>query len=439
MKKDVIWGYLAQFLNIGSGLILIPVALRYLDSEDMGLWYLFLTMLGLAQLLEFGFQPTISRMTSYVYAGANELYAEGIPPKDKNIDYQLLYDLQQASKKLYKIVALLVLILLFFIGTVYLNTFESFGNDQKLAWFLFLFSNVINFYFTYFNGLLIGRGDQKELYRIMTISKLIMLFVSSLLLFLNYGLVSMSVGVCFSIFYSRYMLNKVYYLKHQKMKFNFNLKKDYIKVLWLASYKLGITGLGAFLIQRSSFFIVSSYFGLSTTAKYGVTFQVISVLSSLSSVLFYLNLPRFNTLQSNGDKKTLKKEVPKQIKLSLLLYTIGGAIIIFFGFDLLSFISNGMTLLDTNIIILMLIIAMLEMNHSLWAQYLTTLNIIPFAKVSIVVGIITVIASLILVNYSEYGLIGLVICQGLIQLSFSNWYWPLIAYKDLNQKTTCIK
>ena len=71
-KKDIIWGYLSQFLNIGSGIIIIPVAIKYLTTEDMGLWYLFIAIAGLAQLLEFGLQPTISRMTSYIYSGSKK-------------------------------------------------------------------------------------------------------------------------------------------------------------------------------------------------------------------------------------------------------------------------------------------------------------------------------------------------------------------------------
>ena len=100
-NSELLWAYSAQFLNVGSGIILIPIAIMFLSTEDLGLWYLFIAISSLAQLLEFGFQPTISRMTSYIYSGANELVAEGLPKKGSSISYQLLFDLIQASKLLY--------------------------------------------------------------------------------------------------------------------------------------------------------------------------------------------------------------------------------------------------------------------------------------------------------------------------------------------------
>src|SRR6266567_8101153 len=69
-RRDIYWGYAAQLLNVGAGLILLPVVVRYFSPEDVGLWFVFITLAGLAQLLEFGFQPTLARNTAYVYAGA---------------------------------------------------------------------------------------------------------------------------------------------------------------------------------------------------------------------------------------------------------------------------------------------------------------------------------------------------------------------------------
>ncbi|GIA51301.1 hypothetical protein VCSRO180_3001 [Vibrio cholerae] len=120
-KKDLLWGYLAQFLNIGSGIIIIPVAIKYLSVEDMGLWYLFIAIVGLAQLLEFGLQPTISRLTSYIYSGAKELKAEGIPSQGGSFDHQLLFDLIHAAKIMYRYVSDGAALTLLIIGTAYLT------------------------------------------------------------------------------------------------------------------------------------------------------------------------------------------------------------------------------------------------------------------------------------------------------------------------------
>ena len=99
-KMDIIWGYLAQFLNIGVGILILPMILKKLSSQELGIWYIFLAISNLVYLLDFGFLPTIQRNISYVFSGAQELKEEGISKIGKEINYQLLYDLIAVSKKL---------------------------------------------------------------------------------------------------------------------------------------------------------------------------------------------------------------------------------------------------------------------------------------------------------------------------------------------------
>ncbi len=43
-KNDIIWGYFAQFFSIASGIITLPLILRMLSAEEIGMNYLMLTM-----------------------------------------------------------------------------------------------------------------------------------------------------------------------------------------------------------------------------------------------------------------------------------------------------------------------------------------------------------------------------------------------------------
>ena len=36
-KKDIIWGYLAQFFLVASGLITLPLVLNILSAEEIGM------------------------------------------------------------------------------------------------------------------------------------------------------------------------------------------------------------------------------------------------------------------------------------------------------------------------------------------------------------------------------------------------------------------
>lgn len=434
-KKDLLWGYLAQFLNIGSGIIIIPVAIKYLSVEDMGLWYLFIAIVGLAQLLEFGLQPTISRLTSYIYSGAKELKAEGIPSQGGAFDHQLLFDLIHAAKIMYRYVSVGAALILLIVGTAYLNTFEEFRHEQALAWLIFSISSIINFYFTYFNGLITGRGEQQELYRITAISKLVMLAVSIPLLINQVGLLSMAIAAFISMVSARIMLYRVFYNCARKeieiIKNIKNISSSYLKTLWLSAWKLGVTSLGAFLILRANLFIASSFFGLAVAASYGLTVQLILILSSVSSMIFKLNLPKLNALQNIDDKAGLRRIFFRSLAVTHILYFSGALFIVLIGIPLLDLISSNTKLVSVPVLIMMLLMYQLELNHSVCATYLTTLNKVPFVYASLISGGFIVCISLFLSANTALGVIGLILSQFIIQLIYNNWYWPMVTYRDL--------
>lgn len=436
-RKDVIWGYLAQFLNVGAGIIIIPVAIKYLSPEDMGLWYLFVAISSLAQLLEFGFQPTISRMVSYVYSGATELKPEGVPDSTGIISYQLLYDLIEAAKYIYRYVSFGVAFILLVVGSIYLNTFSAFGEKQVVAWLIFSCATIVNFYFTYLNGLVIGKGNQAVLYKITAFSKLLMLLTSTPLLLLNYGLMSMAVGTLVSLIATRYLLYR--YLNNKAKEDTKQLSlintvvENQTRTVWLSAWKLGITSLGAFLILRVNQFIASSYLGLKVAASYGLTVQVIGILSSVSVMYYNLNLPKINSLQGANNKGKIKEIVRKTFSIVIALYVLGCFGLIFLGMPLLDYMSVNTKLLSIDLLVFMLLMYGLELFHSISATYLTTLNKVPFYRSSIVSGVSILVVNMFLVNYTSLGLLGIIGCQFVIQLMYNNWYWPLQVFKDFKK------
>lgn len=437
--KDIAWSYLAQFLNIGSGIIIIPLAVKYLSSEDMGLWYLFIAMAGLAQLLEFGFQPTISRMVSYVYSGAKNLKAEGVPESSEKINYQLLYDLINASKWIYRYVALGVAFILLCLGTFYLSQFEEFKRDQVISWLIFSIATVFNFYFTYFNGLIIGKGSQSVLYRITATSKLLMLFTSIPLLVYNYGLISMALGTLVSLVFTRSLL----YIHFNDMKKKDiralskiqSVKSSQVGTVWRSAWKLGVTSLGAFLILRANQFISSSYLGLNVAGSYGLTIQLIGILSSVSSMYFMLNIPKITSLQSDKNKSEMISIVRKSYFVVNFVYIFGCLAIVFIGLPILDYLDANTKLVSLSLLLIMFFMYALELNHSISATFLTTLNQVPFLYASLVSGFSVVAISLLVVNFTTFGILGIVFGQFFVQALYNNWYWPLRVWMFLRNET----
>ena len=77
-KKDVLWNYIGTIFNLGTGLITLPLILKFLSPAEIGINYLFLSVSSLVGLIDFGFTPQFSRNITYVFSGASKLKKEGL-------------------------------------------------------------------------------------------------------------------------------------------------------------------------------------------------------------------------------------------------------------------------------------------------------------------------------------------------------------------------
>lgn len=439
--RDVNWGFLSQGLNIATGLLLLPVVLIFLSRGEVGLWFVFSSLAGLAQLLELGLQPTIARYVAYIYGGAQQLETEGFSPNVRNgpINYMLLGQVFGAAKRIYLYITLLVLFVLIGGGSAYISTLLVEGMSwQKvfIAWLLFSGGFITNFYFGYYNGFLQGRGEITATNQVVVVSRLIMIVTGSILLVAGCGLIGLGFASLLSSVVSRMLLRRLFWrdelpeISHLKTSAAV-IDKQASAVLWHNSVKLGWVYLGAFLITRMNMLIASSLLGLETAASYGLTVQIFITLSALASTIYTIRLPALNAEQISGRKDRILASFGQSLVISWLLYIGIAAILIIFGNSLLAIIGSHTRLMQTNLLILFALIMFLEMNQSLCSSCLMTFNEIPFVLPALVSGFFIVASSILFVSVFHLGVWALLLSQGIVQLAYNNWKWPKEAAKKL--------
>jgi len=439
-NKDVIWSYFSQIFQFGAGLFLLPVILRKLPSEHLAIWYVFLSITSLVNLLDFGFQQTIMRNVSYIFSGAQKLLKFGIHDDDSSeeVNYELLLSLIKSAKKIYRNIAIIAFTLLITFGTWYIydiTTELAAQQDILMAWIIYVFSAVLNFYFYYYTPLLLGRGQIKESNKTIVFSKLFYIGFSFIGLSLNYGLIAVSIGNLLGSFVNRIMSYNYFYDEDLKIKFknisDFSNDKNIFKIIWANSYRLGLVSLGGFLILRSNTLLTSKFLDLKIVAQYGLSLQLLNILARSSSVLFNTFLPKFNQLRVKNKIYKLKKFFGTSLLIGWGTYGFGVLIIFTLGNDILNLIGSETSLLPKNYILFLSLILFLEFNHSVSATFITTQNEVPFVKASLFSGFGIVISSFIILKYTNYGILGILITQFIIQLAYNNWKWPYKVLKDL--------
>ena len=75
-------------------------------------------------------------------------------------------------------------------------------------------------------------------------------------------------------------------------------------------------------------------------------------------------------------------------------------------------------------------INLLEQNHSLFANYITLENTIPFVIPSIISSSCIILGDYLGFRFSSFGIWILILVPGIVQLAYNNWKWPYLVTKN---------
>ena len=218
-KIDVIWSYCGYILRFFSGVLLLPLMLRMLSSEEMGIWYVFLAIGSMTQMLDMGFSPTITRNVSYAYAGAEKLIKEGVvytANSDKKANYVLLAKIKKVSQKVYLYISLIALCLLLFLGTgyIYYITISIENNLYYLvSWCIYSVGLFLNFFYGYWIFLLNGVGLIRQGQQAAIVSNMFFLVLAIVGLYLGGSIMAVAYAYLFNGIIVR-MMCKYFFYKH---------------------------------------------------------------------------------------------------------------------------------------------------------------------------------------------------------------------------------
>jgi len=112
----------------------------------------------------------------------------------------------------------------------------------------------------------------------------------------------------------------------------------------------------------------------------------------------------------------------------VILFLLGSLSILFLSYISIQYNTN-LKFVSIDYLLVLIVIFFLEYTHGFSATYLTSKNYIPFVNASIISGMLIIMLN---IGFSPIiGLWGIILFQGVVQLSYNNWKWPYEMYKDL--------
>lgn len=430
-NKNLIWNYIGFGMSFSINVILLPFILKYLSTEELALWYVFVSIGIFVTMFDFGFSPQIARFITYAYVGAEDVKKEGVllrMQQPETINLNLLSGLFHTAKYLYFVIGFLVFAILGTIGTFYiLQISKSISTqDALLSWVLYSIGCFINISYCYYSAFYKGIGDFINLNKAIILSKSIQIIISVLGLLCGYGIVAVAFafllsGISFRIFLA-FHIRKFQKANPLSGKSKTD-KKNLFRTLWHNSWKEGIITLSRYLNVQSNTIICSLYLTLSETASYGISIQILTIISSISLIYFTTNLPSLNA--ASIDKNQVKKYaiLSKSWIMFIMMYILMMIVVLSVGFPILKYLKPDMVL-NIKLFSFIAFYMFLESNHSLFASYISTSNKIPYYKSYIISACTSISLSVIILSFTNIGLWGLMISNSLVQILYNNWKWP---------------
>ncbi|WP_146180096.1 hypothetical protein [Opitutus sp. ER46] len=424
---------LAYGLRLAGSIIITPLAIRHLSSDELGYWYLLVNIGGAVALLDFGLTPNVTRACATFAAGAEDLSRHGSPSSEGEIspNWPKIGGLVRQVKWLYLKIAFAaaVLMVFAFIGLRSTISYGTDGSSPAEIWWVFTASTVISAYTRSQPALLIGLGKVAECNHYTLIAAFTSISVVIGGLMLGYGLTIMVIGTAIQPAILGLLCS---------LKINLLLKSSdrtcatdtNLAALWPTTWRTGVVSVGAYMVNNASSIICAKYLGLSVLASFGLATQLFTAVQTIASVFLAVRVPAVVALMVRRRHTELLRIVARAHALGVACFIMGGVSICFAAPFALKLIGSKTALLPLPLLGVYAGVRFLEWNHSQFASLVMADNQVPFVVPSIASGFAIIAGSMLAIQY--FGLWGVVLVTGGVQAACNNWLPVLLGLRVLN-------
>ncbi len=288
---------LESLVAIATGLITLPLMLKYLGTEQYGVWVLVGGFTGLLYIFDLGFASSVTRGVASTIAVKDVKKTNGI------INSALL---------IYSILAIVIMIAVAVAALVaHYNPIDAVSSqDLQLVILLIGLSIAIEFPFKAFAGITTAylRYDLVAIYKILT--KLISTGVLFYLLLNGFGLVSIAIlhvltSIVSNLFFL-YMAKSVF--KEMKISSTF-IKMEVVKELFHYSSWAFLIDINRIIKERVDLFFIGGFISLTAVSIYYVPLRLVEYSMQMLYKSLNLSLPILTGNSSLGDEVRFRENL----------------------------------------------------------------------------------------------------------------------------------
>lgn len=436
LGSTVVWSWVFNIFRLATGLLLLPLVLIKLSAEELGIYYILLSQVALAPVIDFGFSPTILRFVSYAMGGAETIQAHGVSKgTGAGPNFGLIWQLFFTTRALYRVLSLIVLVILGVWGTyiVELRIHDTPSpSTTRVAWLITVIATVLNVYSSWAPVFLRGMDEVRTSVRITVLASVVRFVFAAGLLLAGAGLLSLPLGDLVGSLIQQAIARRICLrrLRCQPIPAKVDTWQN-LRILWPNSWRMGILSLGGYLTVNANMAICLKVLGLAANARYGLSTQLLGVISGMAAVWTQVKWPLIGQQRAQHDYAAIQRTLWPRMWLQYLTFLAMVAGLLLCGQPLLQWLGSGKQLLPLPWLALLAFDSFLATQVSIWGTLISTENRIPFLWPAVAANLLAFGLSLTLIHTTSLGLGVFVLAPFLAHSLFNYWYWPLYAARGI--------
>ncbi|HEV2207603.1 MAG TPA: hypothetical protein VG167_02450 [Verrucomicrobiae bacterium] len=437
-QSAVVWSWAFNGLRLTSGIFVLPLLLRQLPKSEFSMYYVFLSVIGLIPIVDFGFSSAVGRFVSYAMAGATTLQAQGFVPSAAGTagpNRPLLWRLLRTTRTLYRHLALIGLVVMGAWGTILVHSKVGETASPQftwLAWALTLAAATFDLYSTWWNTFLQCMNYVLQSTRVGVVGYAMRIGLTCLLLARGWGLMSVPIGNFAGCLLNR-TFSRLYCLRalgpRPAVKDDFS-EGSLLHLLWPNSWRVGLQLLSTYLRTNANTAICVAFFW-NATSEYGLSVQVMNIALGMAAVWTYVKWPAIGQLRSSQNLAGLRQMLWPRVWLQIFSFLILAAGAIVLGPPLLKLLGTDKHMLPGWWLLWLAVGALFDMTFIFWGTLLSYENRIPTLWPTVATNVASLGLALGLSRGTHLGVAALVLAPLISGLVFNSWYWALAGARSL--------
>jgi hypothetical protein len=424
-QSAMLVGVIGTGIRAGANLLLLPILLVKLSEADLALWWGFMALGGFAFLADFGFGPSISRVYSYLWAGAADFETEGMPEptEGRPPNFDRLAELNSTVRYLYRRLSLIAVSALALGGTLFLRKSvmaSSHPTEMWILWAGYAIAIGYNLMTSHWMAACQGINRMRDLQMAFVASSLAYVIVASCLLLDGAGMAGVVaatfVRACVTHLYCR----RVYFQAVPANRERERVDLKMVKTLWPNACKFGILSIGSCCIGNTLVLVSTRVLTREITASVGLTVQIGTFATTCAALWLGVKWPQITILRTQGRLQEMASVFARRLSLVMVSYCAMAVVLLLWGNVPLALKGTHTRLLPGPYLMLYLFYLAQNIFYVQFGSLAYTENVVPFFKISVFTGIAELIVTYILA--CSFGLWGLLAGPCLAELACSSWF-----------------